>query len=199
MAPGGTPSANMRLLGGPACTGHRVLYPLWPPRAQQARDRLLSLGHPRREQGPDGTRAPPGQPHRGADLQNQRVMGRSPPCGVKGKGHTLDSWPRLHQGPMGLPSWTESFLLPRAQPGSSLSQPLDSTLGNSVFLAQHSQWRRCRGPQDLRGWVLGTSPIKGVPTSPKASDPHWCLRGGSGRTQKKRRGSSFSLFGSPRK
>lgn len=79
MAPGGTPGANMRLLGGPTCTGHCVLYPLWPPRAQQARDRLLSLGHPCREQGPNGTRAPPGQPHRGADLQNQRVMGCSPP------------------------------------------------------------------------------------------------------------------------
>lgn len=101
MAPGGTPCANMRLLGGPTCTGHCVLYPLWPPRAQQARDRLLSLGHPRWEQGPDGTRAPPGQPHRGADLQNQRVMGCSPPHGVKGKGHALDLWPRLHQGPMG--------------------------------------------------------------------------------------------------
>lgn len=41
-----------------------------------------------------------------------------------GPGCTRDPW--------GLPSWTEGFLVPRAQPGSSLSQLLDLTLGSSV-------------------------------------------------------------------
>lgn len=27
------------------------------------------------------------------------------------------------------------------------------------------------GLQDLKGWVLGSSPINGVPTSPKVRDP----------------------------
>lgn len=122
MAPGGTPSANMCLLGGPTCTGHRVLYPLWPPRAQQARDRLLSLGHPRREQGPDGTRAPPGQPHRGADLQNQRVMGRSPPPWGEGEGAYIGLVAQAAPGTHGAAQLDRKLLAPPG-PARLLSQP----------------------------------------------------------------------------
>lgn len=102
MAAGGTPGANMCLLGGPTRTGHRVLHPLWPPRTQQASYRLLSLGHPGWEQGPNRINAPPGQPHRGADLQNQRVMGRSPSSAGWGEGacvgHMAQAAPGTHGG-----------------------------------------------------------------------------------------------------
>lgn len=107
-----------------------------------------------------------------------------------GPGCTRDPW--------GLPSWTEGFLVPRAQPGSSLSQLLDLTLGSSVSWPSTHDGGDAEAPQDLRVWVLGSSPINGVPTSPKAPDPHWCLRGGSGRTQKKERGDLPSAcLGSP--
>lgn len=175
----------MRLLGGPACTGHCLLHPVWPPCIQQAHYGLLSLGHPHREQGPNGTCAPPGQPHGGADLQNQRVTEHSPLLwGGGGRGLHWTHGPGCTSDTCGLPRWTESLLLPWAKLGSSLNQPLDLICGN-CSLAWHSRQRRHQGLHDLRGWVLGSPPINRVPTSPKAPDLHWCQRGGTGRTQKK--------------
>lgn len=155
MAAGGTASAHMRLLGGPACTGHCVLHPLWPACTQQAHYRLLSLGHPCWEQGPNRTCAPPGQPHRGADLQNQRVMGHSPPLWDGGRGVHWTHGPGCTSDPWGLPRWTESFSLPWAQPGSSLSQPLDLTCGNSAPWPGTHDRGNAEAPRTLGGGCWG--------------------------------------------